>query len=113
MDMTVADFIRKYGAEAFAVLGALIGLSFIEKLTIAVAVAALVAGFAFGVVSAPIITHYANPPAAIRDYVLAGSALVMALVGFVLAGAIHASANNLRAWAPDFIRRLVEKKTGV
>jgi hypothetical protein len=112
MDTTLADFIRKYGAEAFAVLGALVGLSFIEKLTIVVAVAALCAGFAFGVVSAPIITHYADPPAQIRDYVLAGAALVMALVGFVIAGAIHASAQHMKVWAPDYIRRLIERKTG-
>ena len=111
-DATVADVLRKYGAEAFSLAGALIGLSFIEKLSVLVAIIALLAGFAFGVAFAPIVAHYVDPPQAIRDYVVAGSALVLSLVGFVLAGAIHQVARHAREWLPEFVRRLIERKTG-
>lgn len=111
-DLTFAEILRKYGAEAFSLAGALVGLSFIERLSVFVAGVALLAGFAFGVVGAPIFVHYMEPPPAIRDYVLAASALVLSIVGFVLAGTLHAVALKLKEWVPDFLRRLVERKTG-
>ena len=111
-EITVADVLRKYGAEAFSMLGALIGLSFVEKLTIITAAVALLAGLAFGVLGAPIVAHYIDPPAAIRDYVVAGCALVLAIVGFVLAGTVHAVARSVKDWAPEFVRKLIDRKAG-
>lgn len=108
----IADILRKFGLEAFSLLGALIGLSFIDRLTIVAAIVALVAGFAFAVVAAPITVYYLDPPAEIRDYVLAGTAGLFSLVGFTACGAIHASAQHMREWLPGFIRRMIERKTG-
>jgi hypothetical protein len=111
-DLTIADVIKKHGLEAFSLLGALIGLSFIEKLTLLAAGVALIAGFAFGVVTAPIAAHYIDPPAEIRDYVLAAMAGLLSLVGFVMCGAIVATAQHFRVWLPEFVRKFVERKTG-
>lgn len=113
MDLHITDVFRKFGAEAFGLLGALVGLSFLEKLTLLAVVTAIVAGAAFAIAGAPIIVHYIDPPPAIRDHVLAGCALVLGLVGFLLAGAIHASAAHARTWLPEFIRKLVERRGGV
>jgi hypothetical protein len=113
MDLHIAEVFKRYAAEAFGILGALVGLSFLEKLTLLAVVTAVVAGASFAIVGAPILVHYIDPPHAIRDHVLAGCALVLGLVGFLLAGAIHASAAHARAWLPEFIRRLVEKRGGV
>jgi hypothetical protein len=110
--LTIADVIRKYGLEAFSVLGALIGLSFIERLTLVAAGVAFAAGFGFAVVSAPIAVHYIAPPAEIRDYVLAGFAGLFSLVGFVVCGAIYASAQHLKTWLPEFVRKAIERKAG-
>jgi tellurite resistance protein TehA-like permease len=110
-EISVADALRKYG-EVFGLLGALIGLSFIERLTVLAACLALLAGFAFALVGAPIVTHYAAPPPAIRDHVTAGVALLFGITGFVLAGAIHASARQLREWLPEFIRKAIERRAG-
>jgi len=65
------------------------------------------------VVGAPIVTHYMDPPAAIRDHVLAGSALVLGITGFLIASAIHATALHMKTWLPEFVRKLVERKGGV
>lgn len=113
MDLHLADAFRKYAAESFGLLGALVGLSFIEKLTVLAAITALVAGGAIAVVGAPILTHYIDPPPAIRDHVLAGSALVLGITGFLIASAIHATALHMRTWLPEFVRRFVERKGGV
>ena len=112
-DFSFADVIRKYGLEAFSMLGALIGLSFIERLTPWLAALALLSGFLVGVVGAPICAHYIEPPAAIRDYVIAGCALALSIVGFVLVGTLHATALKLKEWVPDLLRKIVERKTGV
>lgn len=109
---TVGDLLKRHGAEIFGTLGALIGLSFIEKLTLFAAFLALIAGFAFAVVGAPIVTHYIDPAQHIRDNVTAGAALVLGISGFVIAGAVHATASNMRTWLPGFLRRFVERKTG-
>ncbi len=113
MDLHIAEVFKRYAAEAFGLVGALLGLSFLEKLTIIAVLTAITAGAAFAIVGAPIIVHYASPPVAIRDHVLAGCALVLGLVGFLLAGAIHASAAHMRTWLPEFIRKLIEKRGGV
>jgi tellurite resistance protein TehA-like permease len=113
MDLHIAEVFKRYAAEAFGLVGALLGLSFLEKLTVIAVFTALVAGAAFAVVGAPIIVHYVNPPTAIRDHVLAGCALILGLIGFLLAGAIHASAAHMRHWLPDFIRKMIEKRGGV
>jgi hypothetical protein len=113
MDLHIAEVFKRYAAEAFGILGALVGLSFLEKLTLLAVVTAVVAGASFAIVGAPILVHYIDPPPAIRDHVLAGCALVLGLVGFLLAGAIHASAAHARAWLPEFIRKLIEKRGGV
>jgi uncharacterized membrane protein YhiD involved in acid resistance len=111
MDLT--EVFRKFGAEAFGLLGALVGLSFHEKLTVFAVVTAIIAGAAVAVVGAPILTHYIDPPQAIRDHVLSACALVLGLIGFLLAGAIHASAAHARHWLPEFIRKMIERKGGV
>ena len=74
------------------------------------AVLVVTAGFAFALVGAPIVTHYVAPPPAIRDHVTAGAALVLGICGFVIAGAIHASARQLKDWLPEFIRKLIERR---
>lgn len=110
--ITLADVVRKYGLEAFSVLGALVGLSFIERLTVVAAGVAFAAGFGFAVVLAPIAAHYVGPPAEIRDYVLAGFAGLFSLIGFVLCGAIYSTAQHVKTWLPEFARKLLERKTG-
>lgn len=112
MELHLTDVIRKYAVEAFGLLGALVALSFQEKLTALAVVTALAAGAAFAVVGAPIVVHYVDPPQAIRDHVLAACALVLGLVGFLLAGAIHASAAHMRTWLPEFVRKVIEKRGG-
>lgn len=113
MDLHLADAFRKYGAEAFGLLGALVGLSFIEKLTVLAAITALAAGGAIAVVGAPIATHYIDPPPAIRDHVLAAAALVLGITGFLIASSIHATALHMKTWFPEFVRKLIERRGGV
>lgn len=113
MDLHLADAFKRYAAESFGLLGALVGLSFIEKLTVLAAITALVAGGAIAVVGAPIAVHYLDPPAAIRDHVLAAGALVLGITGFLIASAIHATALHMKQWLPEFVRKLVERKGGV
>ena len=112
MDVHLTEVMRKYAVEAFGLLGALVGLSFNERLTVFAAITVLVAGGALAVVGAPILVHYIEPPQAIRDHVLALSALVLGLVGFLLAGAVHASVAHMRSWLPEFVRRMIEKRGG-
>jgi hypothetical protein len=111
LDLTVADVLRRYG-EAFGLLGALIGLSFIERLTVVAACLALLSGFAIALIGAPIATHYFAPPPAIRDHVTAGFALIFGISGFVLAGAIHAVARSLKDSLPAAVRKLIERRAG-
>lgn len=111
-EITLADIIRKYGLAAFSTLGALVGLSFVEKLTIVAAVIAFAASLGFAVVMAPIAVHYIAPPAAIRDHVIAAVAGLFGLVGFVICGAIHSTAQHVRAWLPEAVRRFIEKRAG-
>ncbi len=111
-DLSFADILRKYGAELFSLGGALVGLSFVERPSPWLAALALLSGFLVGVVGGPICAHYIEPPAAIRDYVIAGCALALSIVGFVLAGTLHATALKLKEWVPELLRKIVERKTG-
>lgn len=110
--MIVAEFVRKYGLELFSVLGALIGVSFVERLTIVAAAVAFVAGLAFAMVTAPIATYYIDPDTAIRDYILAALAGLFSLVGFVVCSAIYATARHAKEWLPGLVRRWVERRWG-
>jgi hypothetical protein len=110
--IVLGDVLRKYGPEAFGTLGALLGLSFIEKLTIFAAIIALLAGMSFAIVGAPIITHYIEPPEAIRYHVAGGAGLVLGLSGFFLAGAIAKSASSLRETLPEVIKKWLDRKAG-
>lgn len=102
--------IDKYGTEIFGLAGALVSLSFIEKLTILGAVLAVISGVGCSVVGAPILTHYLNPPPTIRDHVNAGFGLILGVSGFMLAGAVHASAKAVRDWLPESIKRYIDRR---
>lgn len=102
--------IDKYGAEIFGLLGALISLSFIEKLTVLGALIAIVSGVSSAVIAAPILTHYMAPPDGIRDQVNAGFGLIVGISGFMLAGAVHASARAMRDWLPESVKKYLERK---
>lgn len=110
--VTLGEVLRKYGPEAFGTLGALLGLSFIEKLTIVAAIVALACGVAFAVVGAPIITHYIDPPEAIKYHVAGGAGLLLGISGFFLAGAVAKTAESLRTSLPESLRKLLDRKAG-
>lgn len=110
--MLLGEVLRKYGPEVFGTLGALIGLSFIEKLTVVVAAMAMLAGIAFAIVGAPIMVHYMDPPSQIRDHVVAGAAIVMGIGGFFIAGAISLSAQRLKEHLPDTLKKMLDRKIG-
>jgi len=106
------DLLRKYGPEALGALGALIGLSFIERLTILAAGMAFLSGLVFAIVGAPILTHYIEPPDEIRYHVAGGLGLVLGLTGFILAGAVVRAAHSLRDSAPDLVAKVIKRITG-
>ena len=109
---TLGDVLRKFGPEAFGTLGALVGLSFIEKLTILAALVALACGIGFAVVGAPIITHYIDPPEEIRYHVAGGAGLLLGISGFFLAGAVAKTAESLRHTLPEVLKKFLERKAG-
>lgn len=100
----------KYGSEILGLAGALVSLSFIEKLTILGALVAVIAGVGCAVVGAPILTHYTSPPTGIRDHVSAGYGFVLGVSGFMLAGAVYASAKAVREWLPESIKKYIERR---
>jgi tellurite resistance protein TehA-like permease len=111
-DPLFGDLLKRYAPEAFGALGALIGLSFIERLTIISAALALLAGLAFAVIGSPIITHYIEPDENIREHVTGGLGLVLGLTGFVLAGAVVKASHALRDAAPDLMKKILRRVLG-
>lgn len=109
---TLGDVLRKFGPEAFGTLGALVGLSFIEKLTILSAIIALACGLGFAVIGAPIITHYIDPPTEIEHHVAGGAGLILGISGFFLAGAVAKTAESLRTTLPDVLKKFLDRKAG-
>lgn len=104
--------IDKYGSEIFGLLGALVSLSFFDKLTVLGALIAVISGVSSSIVGAPILTHYMAPPDGIRDNVNAAFGLVLGISGFALAGAIYATARAMRDWLPESMKKYLERKVG-
>lgn len=104
--------IDRYGSEIFGLLGALVSLSFLEKVTVVGALIAIASGVSSAVVGAPILTHYMAPPEGIKDHVNAGFGLVLGISGFMLAGAVYASARAMRDWLPESVKKYLERKVG-
>jgi tellurite resistance protein TehA-like permease len=112
MDVTFAELFKRYGLVLFSAVGALIGVSFVERLTVVAAGIGFLASFAFAVVAAPIVVYYVDPPLPIRDHVLAGLAGLFGLVGFMLCGTVFATVQHARSWVPEFVRKLIERRWG-
>lgn len=104
--------VDKYGSELFGLLGALLSLSFIEKLTVLGACLAVASGVSSAVVGAPIMTYYVAPSDGIRDHVNALFGLVLGISGFMLSGAVYACAKAMRDWLPEFVKKFLERKGG-
>jgi hypothetical protein len=98
--------ISEYQHEIASLAGALLSLSFVEKLTIVSAIGTVSAGVASAFFFAPPIAEFLHW----SERGVAALGFVMGVAGFGIAAAIHQSAAAMKSWLPETLRRAVDKR---
>lgn len=95
-------------AEIAGVIGGLLSLSFIERLTLVVALTALVCAIASAYYFTPVILELTGWPKSWAGPV----GFVLGVTGFVLVSGIHTVAHTIKDWLPGVVRRFLDRKAG-
>jgi len=113
---TLHSFLREWGSSIAGLVGAVVSLSFWDKVTLVVALGALSCGAVTAYFATPIVVHYIDPPEGIRESVSGITGLLFGVTGFLLLAGVHAAVrrvkDDLPAMLPDIIKRYLERKAG-
>lgn len=103
----------KHGHEIFGLMGALLSLSVAERVIVVTAAASIAAGVSCAYIAAPIITELIDPRESIRESVNAGIGGILGISGLPIVAAIYASARTIKDWAPELVKKFLNRKTGL